>query len=84
MKHGDYITWKYLHHFNSRSRAWKTKWGIFIRKVRHSANYTGKQMAVVQFNGNKGETRVPLSEVQVMSNRRKNLILAHQDIRDNF
>ena len=84
MKKGDYITWQYLHHFNSKSRAWKTKFGVFLREVRHNKAETEQQMAVVLFAGNKSESRVPLKEIKPAPNRLVNLYKAQMDIAKNF
>ena len=84
MEKGDYITWRYLHHFNSRSRAWRTKFGVLVRLVNHRKNYTGKQMAVVLFKGNKTETTVPLYQLEEAPTRLINLYKAQVDIAKNF
>lgn len=81
---GDLISWVYIHHFNSRSRAPRMRHGEFISKVKHKNTYTGQQLAVVKFQGNKGRTRVPLFELQEMSQRRQKLIAAQKNIYETF
>ena len=84
MKTGDLISWEYTHHFNSRSKSQMMKHGEYIGKVKHTSRYNGPQLAVVQFHGNKRTSRVPLFELQVMSDRRQKLIAAQKDIYNTF
>lgn len=58
MKYNQRITWTYSHALNSTARTPVTKRGIFIREVRG-----GK--ALVRFDGNKTESRVPMAELQL-------------------
>lgn len=64
-KKGDRICWNYLHHFNSKSRAMRTKHGVFLGVVKHRAKYyqTGEQLCTVKFDGNKGTTRVDFGAI---------------------
>jgi len=57
------IAWTYRHALNSRSRVQRTKGGVYYGKVKHTARYDGKQLAIVKFNGNKRVSRVPFGEL---------------------
>ena len=60
------IEWSYDHWLNKKSRTVRTKKGIFIRKVDHCGNHARIgfiQMAIVKFDGNKKESRVPYNEL---------------------
>ena len=64
LKSGDRITWIYTHHFNSKSRARRLKTGSYIGLIKHSVRYEGGQLAMVQFDGNKGVSRIPLYKLR--------------------
>ena len=64
LKKGDTVKWIYRHWLNSLSSTKVTKTGIFLGEVKHTVKYSGKQLAVVQFEGNKKVSRVPLSELK--------------------
>ena len=84
LKAGDLISWAYIHHFNSKSRAKRMKHGEYVGKVKHTVRYNGPQLAIVHFYGNKRTSKVPLFDIQEMSIRRKNLIKSQKDIKENF
>lgn len=63
MKTGDKVTWKYVHYLNCFSCIHRIKKGIFIRKVRHYGNHRGKQLALVQFEGNKKHSTVGFDDL---------------------
>lgn len=65
MKPGDRIIWGYVHHLNRRSKLVRVKHGTFVNEVRHSFTYGGRQMAIVQFDNNKGVSRVPLQTLEL-------------------
>ena len=62
------IAWTYDHHLNNRSSTRITKHGVFIGKVKHTKRHWNKlfaeQMAIVQFDGNKGTSKVPYDELK--------------------
>lgn len=62
--HGDRVEWTYWHYLNSRSRIQITKTGVFRHVVKHRADYLGNQKAVVQFDGNKRPSTVPLASLR--------------------
>lgn len=64
LKSGDRITWIYTHHFNSKSQALRVKKGEYIGFVKHTIKYDGDQLAIVQFDGNKGMSRIPLYKLR--------------------
>lgn len=66
MKTGDKIKWQYTHHFNGKSRAERVKNGVFKRLIKHTVKHKGKQLSVVQFDGNREQSRVPLAELYVV------------------
>lgn len=53
------VEWTYTHHLNSVSKVRRTKTGLYYRKVRHKSGYHGPQLAVVRFDGNKNQSKVP-------------------------
>lgn len=69
MQTGAVVIWQYKHWLNSRSYIWREKSGSFVRLVRHTKQYWDTrnypaQLAIVQFDGNKRPSRVPLSELR--------------------
>lgn len=61
-KRGDSIKWQYTHRCGWSS--WDIgKHGVFLRLVKHRV-FRLCPMAAVHFEGNKGETRVPVSELR--------------------
>ena len=84
MRYGDIVSWSYTHHFNSRSKAVRAKFGIYLGKVKHSKNYQGEQLAMVHFNGNKSISKVPIDELKEIPKRLSNLIKTQKDICENF
>lgn len=56
------VYWSYWH-WMGRTRTRITKKGEFFGQVKHTARYTGPQMSVVVFEGNKRASRVPYSEL---------------------
>lgn len=62
------ILYDYEHSLNGKSKTIITKHGVFIRKVKHPRKYWTiyhrKQMAVVKFNGNQGESRVRYDQLR--------------------
>ena len=79
-KTGDLISWEYNHYFNGHSHTKKTKHGEYLGLIK----YTKNKIALVKFQGNKSNSKVPLSELKRMSNRRQNLIKSQKDIANNF
>lgn len=65
IKKGDRVIWCYLHHLNSKSTTLVNKHGTYIAKKKHTARYTGLQMAYVHFDGNKRYSSVPLCELEL-------------------
>lgn len=63
MKYGDKIKWTHEHYLNRRTFITVTKRGFYIGPIKHTARYGGKQLALVQFEGNKRTSRVPVSEL---------------------
>ena len=84
MKYGDIVSWNYTHHYNSLSKAVRTKYGIYLGKVKHTKNYQGKQFAMVHFIDNKSISRVPVDELKEVSGRLANLIKSQKDISESF
>jgi hypothetical protein len=71
IKSGTRIRWQYIHHLNGKSRVNRIKFGVYLRKVYHSERWNGKPLAIVQFNGNKHVSKVPIEELkQYPSGRR--------------
>jgi len=64
MEKGTIILWQYTHHINSRSRTERVKRGVFIRELKN-----GK--ALVHFEGNKTDSRVPLLELRLLETTTK-------------
>ena len=61
---GERVAWKYLHSLNSKSRVWRTKFGVYHGRIRHTVRYKGgDRLAGVSFDGNKRMSRVPLDEL---------------------
>lgn len=62
------VIYSYEHSLNGKSKTVIHKHGVFIRKVKHPRKYWTilhrKQMAVVQFIGNKNESRVEYSQLR--------------------
>lgn len=42
---------------------WKNKHGEYIGRIRHTYKHRGKELAMVQFDGNKRVSRVPIDEI---------------------
>lgn len=63
---GDRVYWQYTHHLNSTSSVEKTKRGEYYGRVKHTMLYNGKPLAVVQFDGNKSASRVPIDELRLL------------------
>jgi hypothetical protein len=42
---------------------WKNKRGEYIGGIRHTRKHRGKKLAMVQFDGNKRVSRVPIDEI---------------------
>lgn len=42
----------------------KRKFGVFIRKVKHTCRYSGEQMAYVKFDGNRTISKVPINFIK--------------------
>lgn len=59
---GDKIAYVYLHHFNNRSSAMRTKKGVFVRYVKSKKNY--RTNAVVLLDGNKGASTVKVDSLR--------------------
>lgn len=64
MKYGDRIEWTYRHFVNSKSSTMRTKRGTFEGLIKHTARHKGSQMAVVRFEGNKRQSKIPLIELR--------------------
>ncbi len=64
LKAGDRIRWIYLHHFNSKSHSLRAKKGEYFGLIKHTFKYEGEQLALVQFDGNKKTSRVPLYKLK--------------------
>ena len=63
-RYGDRIEWRYRHYLNSRSSLVKIKRGEFLGLCKHTRRYEGVQLAYVKFDGNKGRSKVPVSELR--------------------
>jgi hypothetical protein len=51
MKHGDRVLWR-------------RKRGTFQSLIKHTCRWKGRQLAMVLFDGNKRESKVPFRELQ--------------------
>lgn len=64
-KPGDKICWFYTHHFNSVSMGRRMKRGVFVRLIEPKRNpWAAPEKAIVQFEGNKGTSRVNVAELK--------------------
>lgn len=62
---GDRVDWQYTHSLNSRSKVERVKTGTFMRVLEPKRNkYAAPIYGVVQFDGNKGISRVLLNELR--------------------
>ena len=68
---GDKIKWSYRHFLNRKSSLMRTKYGIYIRLVKHPTPPTKiwPQCAVVQFDGNKRVSRIPCCELELIEDK---------------
>lgn len=57
------IKWVYRHYTNSKTSFLREKKGVFIGLVNHTVRWKGKQLAVVQFDGNKRTSKVVFTEL---------------------
>ncbi len=66
MNSGDRIKWSYRHFLNRKSSFVRTKYGVYIRLVKHPTPPDARwpQCAVVRFDGNKRVSRVPHCELE--------------------
>lgn len=68
LKWGDKVEWTYSHALGGGSRTMRTLVGTFTglshHTRRHWQKYMAKQMAFVHFEGNKNNSRVPVSELK--------------------
>jgi hypothetical protein len=64
MKYGDRVSWTYARYLNSVSSTQITKYGTFQSLIKHTCRWKGKQLAMVLFDGNKRESKVPLNQLQ--------------------
>lgn len=55
------VKWSYKHHLNSTSVVTITKRGVYYRAVESRQGM--KKLAVVHFDGNKHDSRVPFDEL---------------------
>jgi len=62
------VKWSYRHSLNSTSSTRITKTGTYYGKVKHTYKHWlkpgARQMAVVQFDGNKWSSHVPFNELR--------------------
>ena len=64
--YGARITWQYTHHLG-RGTVERVKSGVFIGKVKHTSRYwkyNAPQLVYVQFDDNKGKSKVPFEEIR--------------------
>ena len=59
---GEKVQWRYIHKFNL-AQVVRVKQGTFVKLVHHPKKYTGEQMALVKFDGNKNASSVDLMDV---------------------
>ena len=63
------IKWQYTHHLNKRSTIEIVKAGVYLGEIKHTYKHWqkrgAKQMACVQFDGNKGVSFVPFDELDL-------------------
>ncbi len=64
MKPGDRIEWTYWHSLNHRSGLCRVKYGRIIRYVKHRVYNFHPQMAVVRFDYNKSDSRIPIIDLR--------------------
>ena len=65
LKAGDRIKWQYAHSLNGRSSVLIAKFGEYCGKIKHTVRYKSiSQMAAVQFDGNKGVSKIPIEELE--------------------
>ena len=65
IKPGDRIKWQYTHHLNNNSTVERVKFGEYCGKIKHTVRYKGiSQMAAVQFDENKGISKIPVDELE--------------------
>ena len=65
MKPGARIKWIFKH-WTGSAFTWRVKKGEYIGTVKHTKRYSGPCLAVVKFDGNKGVSRVPLIEIEII------------------
>ena len=65
LESGTRIRWQYIHHLNGKSRVNIIKFGVYYGKVKHTVRWNGKSLAIVQFDGNKHVSRVPIEELRL-------------------
>lgn len=61
------ICWQYIHHLNSKRSTIITKYGVYYGNVKHKKKFladgNANPLAVVQFDGNKTTSRIPLCDL---------------------
>ena len=67
IKYGDRVVWTYEHHLNSRSSTFITKVGVFEGLIKHTVKHKGEQLALVTFDGNKGQSKIPFEQLKTRS-----------------
>lgn len=65
IKPGDNVKWTYKHYLNSKSFTYITKKGIVVDVTGAVKNvrYVSGSVAIVQFEGNKTKSKVPVDEL---------------------
>lgn len=59
LRPGDRITWSYIHS-TGRAKFRRVKSGVYYGRIRHTIRFKGEhQLALVQFDGNKSNSKVP-------------------------
>jgi hypothetical protein len=65
---GDKIKWQYNHFLNSKQHTLRVKQGVFIRVIKTKnkflSDWTSTKKAIVKFDGNKGFSKVNITELQ--------------------
>ena len=62
----DRVEYTYEHFLNSKSSTYITKTGTFEGTIKHTKRYSGHQLACVQFDGNKRQSKVYLYKLKLV------------------
>jgi hypothetical protein len=68
---GDRVSWCYIHSLNHLSKTTIRKIGTFYGCINHTCRYNGPDLALVQFDGNKQASRVPVDELVKVEKEKK-------------